>query len=405
MSKRQHNPKRFVRPLVIAVIGLSIVLSCTAVAAKDKKKKEPAVKQAPKTLIDDLDLSKIVWPNPPAITRIRYMRYFSAEKQITKENKPKSNWMDRLAGVTTGEDITEKPRFHVITPYGVAVNSKGKLYVGDSKVRAVFVFDTETGDLDLIKNGTHARFGWITGLAIDDADNVFVADSKHGRVLVFDPSHKQIGSISEGLISPGGMAIDNENRFLYVPDAERDQVMVYDADPPYKLLRTIGKRSKNHELTGPGEFSRPSNCAVDADGNLYVSDTWNNRIEVFDADGNFIREFGKAGDGPGYFARPKGVAIDSDGHVWVADSVQNRVQVFTPEGNLLIWMGGTGILPGQFRTVVGLAIDKSNRVFTTEQFPGRVQMFRYTTNTEALAEKERRDALDAGRKAEASPTQ
>ena len=106
----------------------------------------------------------------------------------------------------------------------------------------------------------------------------------------------------------------------------------YDADPPFKFLRTIGKRSGKHDLTTPGDFSHPTNVAVDGDGNLYVSDTFNNRVEIFDADGKFIRAFGKAGDGPGYFARPKGIAIDSDGHVWVADAVQDRVQVFTPEG-------------------------------------------------------------------------
>jgi DNA-binding beta-propeller fold protein YncE len=188
------------------------------------------------------------------------------------------------------------------------------------------------------------------------------------------------------------MAIDVENRFLYVADAELDQVLVYDADPPFRLLRRIGTGGKAHTLTSPGDFSKPSNVAVDKEGNLYVSDTWNNRIEVFDADGEFIRQFGKHGDGPGYFARPKGIAIDSDGHVWVADGMQNRVQVFTPEGRLLIWMGEKGLLPGMFQGLAGLTIDqKNNRVFTSEQFPGRVQFFRYTTDAEAKAEKERRD--------------
>ena len=66
---------------------------------------------------------------------------------------------------------------------------------------------------------------------------------------------------------------------------------------------------------------------------VYVTDTWNNRIEIFDADGKFIRTFGKAGDGPGYFARPKGIAVDGDGHVWVADGIQERVQVFYPKAS------------------------------------------------------------------------
>jgi sugar lactone lactonase YvrE len=259
-------------------------------------------------------------------------------------------------------------------------------------VLAVFIFNPATGEVDLIKNGQHARFKLISGLALDDAGNLFVSDSELRHVLVFDKQHHVQASISQGMVRPAGLAVDKENRFLYVCDPGLDQVLVYDADPPYKLLRTIGKAGGKHELTTPGDFSYPTNAAVDKDGNLYVSDTFNNRIEVFDADGEFIRQFGKAGDGPGYFARPKGIALDSDGHVWVGDAVQDRVQVFSPEGRLLIWMGGHGLLPGQFSSLEGLAIDKQNRVITSEQFPGRIQIFRYFTDAEAETERARSEA-------------
>ncbi len=119
----------------------------------------------------------------------------------------------------------------------------------------------------------------------------------------------------------------------------------------------------------------------------------NARIEIFDADGNFIRAFGKRGDGPGHFAQPKGIAIDCDGHIWVADAMQNRVQVYSSEGQLLIYMGSAqGILPGMFSGLQYIAIDKQNRVFTSEVFPGRVQQFRYVTQAEATEELKRREA-------------
>lgn len=373
----------------VLVIGVILALLSTSAYAEKKKKKE-ADKPKP-TLMDMLDLSKIVWPNPPAITRIRYMNYFCSQKPPETKEEKKSKWMDRLAGVAVGETIsTDRRLFQLVTPYGMAVDSRNRLYVADSKVHAIFVFDTETKDLELIKNGVHARFGLITGLAIDDSDRLFVSDTEMRRVLVFDPKHNLEGSISEGMAGPGGLAIDNENRFLYVADAELDQVLVYDADPPHKLLRKMGTPGKAHTLTTPGDFSKPTNVAVDKDGTLYVSDTFNDRVEIFDADGKFIRTFGKAGDGPGYFARPKGIAIDGDGHIWVADAVQERVQVFTPEGQLLIWMGGHGAYPGQFNALAGLTIDKNNRVFTSEQYAGRVQMFRYISDAEATGELDRR---------------
>ncbi len=244
----------------------------------------------------------------------------------------------------------------------------------------------------MIKNGSDARFQWLTGLAIDDSDRLFAADSGMRHVVVFDKNHKFEGAISEGLYAPGGLAIDNENRLLYVTDAEQDLVLVYDADPPFKLIRKLGKPGTKHTSTLPGEFAKPVGVAVDQDGNVFVSDTWNNRIEEFDADGTFIRAFGEAGDGPGYFARPKGISIDGDGHIWVADAMQDRVQVFTPEGRLLIYMGDHGLLPGQFQSLANVMVDKNNRILTTELYPGRLQVFRYYTNSEAKAELERRNA-------------
>ncbi len=123
-----------------------------------------------------------------------------------------------------------------------------------------------------------------------------------------------------------------------------------------------------------------------------MTDTLNDRVEIFDADGNFISTFGKNGDGPGCFARPKGIAVDSDGHIWVADEMTDRLQVFNREGRLLTFIGlGHGEMPGQFKALVGVAVDKQNRVFTTEQYPGRMQEFKYITDAEA-AENAKRDS-------------
>ncbi len=401
-----HDNSAVRKAAMVLALGVSL-LAALPLSAKDKKKQlQPDDDQKKSSYVDrrkfweNLDLSKIVWPNPPAITRIKYLTYWSGEKFVEKkQEKKKQSWMERMAGVTTGETPDTKPRWQLVFPNGVAVDSKGLVYIADSKVRAIFIVNVDTGEYKMIKNGSDGNFKWLTGLAIDDTDRLFVSDSSLKHVLVFDANHKIEGVISEGLYDPGGIAIDNENRLLYVTDAEQDLVMVYDADPPYKLLRRMGKPGTKHTSTEEGEFAKPTNVAVDKDGNVYVADTWNNRIEIFDADGEFIRAWGKNGDGPGYFARPKGVAIDSDGHVWVADSVEDRVQVFTPEGRLLIYMGGHGLYPGQFQSLINLTIDKKNRVLTTEQMPGRMQVFAYIDNAAALAEKERRDA-EAKKKAE-----
>ena len=375
------------KSLIAALMLVSLTLLAPVAAVADKKKKNAEAKKVPV-----IDYSNIVWPNPPAIARIRYQAFYSAQRlsQVQTPNNKKQKWMDRLAGT---QPVSEngKVLFQLAEPYGLAVDSKNNLYVADQKVGAIFIFNTETRDVDLIKNKTHAHFDRIIGLAMDDNDRLFVSDPGLHHILVFDANHKAEDIITEGMVEPGGLVIDKENRLLYVADVELDQVLVYDADS-FKLLRKIGTTGHKHELTTPGDFSKPSAVAVDQDGNLYVCDTLNNRVEIFDADGKFISTFGKAGDGPGYFARPKGVAIDSDGHIWVADGMQDRVQVFSKEAQLLITFGGHGLLPGQFQGLVGIATDKNNRVFTSEMYPGRVQQFRYVTDAEAEQQGKDREA-------------
>jgi len=379
MFRTTATPRRRWLYTLILILGLVATLPISLSAGKKKTQPETAP-QAPKVV----DYSNIVWPNPPAVARIKYQAFYAAQQisQVEEGKKTKkASWMDRVAGTQTQE---ENPHFlfQLAQPYGMAVDSKGQLYVVDTKVGAIFVFNTETRKAELIKNKVNAHFQRIIGIAMDDGDRFFVSDPGLRHILVFDSTYKATDVITDSLVEPGNLALDKENRLLYVSDISLDQVLVYDADT-LKLLRKLGTAGKNHALTTPGDFSRPTGLAVDADGNLYVCDTFNNRIEVFDADGKFIREYGKNGDGPGYFARPKGITIDSDGHIWVADGMQDRVQVFTPDWRLCITFGGHGLLPGQFQALVNVYADKSNRVFTSEISPGRVQQFRYVTDAEA----------------------
>ena len=391
------------RTLLAAMAALLVLgLSGFPVQAQKnstKKAKTGEVAQQPKRIV--FDISKIVWPNPPAIARIKFENLLSGQQidwaGLESKQKPKQSWMDRLAGAqpdTQIKDVAKKVGFQLIRVYGVAADSKGNIYAADQAVGAIFIFPkADKEPLQLLKNGTDAHFGLLNGLATDDDDRLFVTDLKLHHVLVFNAKHAVEASFgAEQLVSPAGIAIDTTNRFVYVVDSQQDQVLVFDADS-YKLLRRIGTAGKKHMLTGPGDFSLPTNVALDKEGNVYVTDTLNNRVEMFDADGAFINEFGKPGDGPGRFARPKGIAVDCDGHIWVADEIQSRVQVFDREGQLLIYFGQQGVYPGQFQALYGLAYDKQgNRVITSEQFPGRVQVFRYVTDAEAAAEKGRREA-------------
>lgn len=404
---------------LISICALLLALAPHAQAGKKKGvqsedeanwKKELAKKS---TAVDhsQIDTSKLVWPKPPDIARIRYI------SEVTKELKPdapanakpqkkKQSWMDRMAGVQTTDTGAKKVNLvhYLGSPYGIGVDSKGRVYVADSFVSAVFIFNLEEKTTQLLRNGIEASFGTIIGLTVDDADRVFVVDALRHRVAVFGKDLKLETYFGDAeLQHPGGVAVDPENRLIYVVDTGKQQVAVFDADS-FKFLRAIGRPMKDLSDDAPGALSKPSNVAVDDDALVYVSDTMNNRIQVFDADGNFVRMWGKAGDAPGYFARPKGISIDGDGHIWVADAFLNTVQIFDTDGHLLGYFGGAGNLPGQFATPASVYVDKkTKRAFVTEQMQGRLQVFRYITDSEAKSLKEEQQKLHGVKAAQAAP--
>jgi DNA-binding beta-propeller fold protein YncE len=394
MKFRSHKPiTRWMAMLVIASLSLPV-------AQADKKKKKGEV-GAPKKVetIDhsQIDIRKLVWPLPPDIARIKFVKELYGEQRPDpipgqESKKKKQSWMDRVAGLPTTDSgaIKHDVIHRFAKPYGMGTDSQGRLYVADGYVAAVFVMDLEKKETKMLRNGAEGKFGTVIGLTVDDVDRVFVVDALMHRVAVFDKDLKLETYFGEKeLEHPGGCAIDEQNRFLYVVDTNKHLVAVFDADT-FKYLRAIGGPAKKEGDDEPGTLSKPSNVAVDKDGLVYVSDTMNNRVQIFDADGAFVSMFGKHGDGPGDFARPKGIAIDSDGHIWVVDAYTNRVQVFDKEGHMTAYLGGGGELPGQFSVPSGIFIDKQNRVYVAEQFKARVQIFQYVTDAQAKAEEEKR---------------
>jgi len=392
--------------VVTTMLAAAVVASSVSAAQNKATAAADTAKPGNKRMTAYFDISKIVWPSPPEIARIKFLDLFTGEKidpSLFQKKKKKQSWMDRMAGQQPLEDMKiDKLPFQLIRTYGVAVDSKGRIYAADQGVDAIFIFDPDHKDhVELIGNGKQANFEMIVGLALDDTDRLFVSDAKMRHIVVFNRKHEQEAQFgTDVLVRPGGIAIDNENRFLYVADSGNDVIDVFDADT-YKYLRQIGKPSHKHEQTDPGTFSLPEAVAVDADGNVYVTDTFNDRVEIFDAEGNFISMFGKIGDAPADFERPKGIAVDGDGHIWVVDAGPNQVKVFNPSGRLLIYFGGQGYYPGQFMGPWGITIDKFNFVLVSETFPGRVQMFRYVTDEEYAAEKKKREE-EAGQERAAS---
>ena len=97
--------------------------------------------------------------------------------------------------------------------------------------------------------------------------------------------------------------------------------------------------------SGDGELLRPAGLVCDANGNLIVVDSGNNRLQVFTPDGKFVAKYGKAGSGDGEFNQPWGITLDTAGNIYVADWKNHRIQKLSPEGEFLMKIGEYGTVP------------------------------------------------------------
>lgn len=341
-----------------------VALALPALPAQRNVGKTQPVPPAPQDL---------VWPLPPSQPRIRWLDQFSTTGQSKGKVQMKRSWMERAAGAKSQKEERES---HLRQPYGIAVDSQGRIYVADGSQRTVFVFDRDRLRVETRKGSGRLPLAVPVGVAVGEGDRLFVSDAFLHSVVCFDADGKPIAQFgTDKLERAAGLALDRGRRRLYVVDVKANRVAVFDSEK-FEFLRYIGGPSTPEGLE-PGRFSAPANAAVDRAGNLFVTDTWNHRVQVFDAQGKFVRAFGTHGVRPGNFVRPKGIAVDSEGHIYVADSEFNNFQVFTPEGQPLLAVGALGNAPGEFTLLAGLAIDAEDRIYTTEQFNGRVQIFRY----------------------------
>lgn len=306
-------------------------------------------------------LPDLVWPGPPNQPRIKFVRSFHSGRDL----KGSSIVGDVILGASTS--------FTMRKPNNIHVDKDGRVFVTDTALTDVFIYDFPGKKVSSVNtSGTRIFFKPI-GVATDDSGRIFVSDTRTDQVAVLDHKGRLMKYLSPKtpFKQPTGMAVDSANNLLYVVDTHLHSVLVFDLKT-LKHERTIGERGKEE-----GSFNFPSAISVDSKGRIYVVDTMNARMQVFDVKGRFLYAYGQFGDSPGEFARPKGVAIDSEGHVYVVDAAFNNVQIFDDEGNVLMAFGGYGNGRGQMILPAGIAIDQDDYIYVTDSWNERVDVFEF----------------------------
>ena len=184
--------------------------------------------------------------------------------------------------------------------------------------------------------GARGQFSAPAGLAVDLEGNLYVADSDNHRIQKFDGDGHFLGVFGSAggqdgqFNGPWGVAVDREGN-IYVADTWNHRIQKFDSSFRFQKswggpFLEVGKREP-----GPLELFGPRSIAIDADNNVWVTDTGNKRVLKFDSDGNFLAQYGAAGNGPAQFSEPVGIAIAPSGEILVADAWNRRIQRFSPD--------------------------------------------------------------------------
>ncbi len=298
----------------------------------------------------------LVWPQPPEQARIQYLYDFREPRDLGL----KESFLKRVWGVIAGKEDRR-----MIKPYAIAVQGQ-RIAVADPGARALHVFDMASNKYWRISKAGKTYLRSPVGVSLA-GDKIYLSDSFLGKVFVFDPEGKHLSTI-KGLARPTGLAYDQKGKRLYVAETLGHRIAVF--DPRGKKQFAFGKRGDKN-----GRFNFPSHLFIRGE-TLYVNDTMNFRLQAFDLQGKYRSSFGKHGDGSGHFAQPKGVGVDAEGHIYVVDALFDRVQIFDPKGRYLLTFGGQGGKAGNFWLPSGLFIAQ-DRIYVADSYNQRVQVFQF----------------------------
>ncbi len=284
-------------------------------------------------------------------------------------------------------------------PTDVAVDGNGNTFVADTDNHRIQRFDTDArfnltwGEPGRGEPGLFAR---PQGIAIDpQSGRIYVADTDSSnsgtppRFQIFEPtgefvSEREIPNVmgEEGVrdetVFPTGIAVDKDGNVFVVqssfvnfaiPEGDNEPVRhrVQRFDPEGGVI-TFGRYG-----AAEGQFDAPQDIAVNDDGNVYVADTFNHRIQKLSNTGDFLLAWGEFGTQTGQFNEPGGVAIGPNKTVFVADTMNHRIQVFTEDGAFITSIGGPGDSPGQFLRPAGLDVGPDGTLYVADSRHNRIQ--------------------------------
>jgi hypothetical protein len=276
-----------------------------------------------------------------------------------------------LTGITSMDDIGEgkkgggfslfkTKKAEVIKTIGKAYGIEtfnGKIYVAEGMNGRIGILDPKRGTFDS-PSGMSTPPGipkYPVNSTLDDEGNLYVADTIRKEILVYDKAGNFKAALQEKF-DPKSKIVDLKvyDGKLYALDLGASRIRVLDR-------KTGEQTAEMGYIEQPNQSVRlPSNFAMDATGNMFVTNIGNNLVSKYDRDGHFLGSFGGSGDTVGKFIKPKGIALGPEGFIYVVDGGGNVVQVFDQKFRLLTYFGTPGLPAGSLSSPTGIAITTDN---------------------------------------------
>jgi len=295
-------------------------------------------------------------------------------KAVIGVKKDKATCLEGATSPFVHDDLANGTCYHyvvtVVTQKGESLESQEVMAIPSPYLLAM-AFGQEGAE--------DGEFSSPTGLTLDKDGNMYVADTDNHSIQKFSKDGKFIArwgsepSSQEGCFYyPRGLAVGPDD-VIYIADSGNNRVQKFDLEG--NVMKAWGKFGFAWRGADMGKFDVPWGITTDQEGNVYVSDTSNARIQKFQSDGQPLLKWGRDGSFDGAFFFPRGVAVDFVGNIFVADESNNRIQKFDARGSFLTKWGREGHGPGQFKSPWGIACDALGNVYVVDNGNHRVQKF------------------------------
>ena len=328
------------------------------------------------------------WPNLPAGT------FFGSQEgwpdQAARDRAASARRAIAARGATQGQvraDVQPQRPVFGQGVSGIAIDDQDRIYVFNRGVQTVLVFEKGgefvRGGGERDPEGQPIVGGWLHSGEVDWQGNVWVVERNNHRIIKLNPAldrvMMQLGTTGEPgnderhFDQPSGISILRSGRLIVTDGYGNNRVVMFSSDGTFIKQIGMGSGGPQDRGSGPSEFHLPHQAAVDASDSIFVVDRENRRIQVFDENLIYAREFSNDGWNPWDITISR---RGDDGFGYIADHAGERVhKISLRDGTILATWGEPGRGPGQFDWVHGMAVDSDGAVYAADTYGQRVQKF------------------------------